>query len=257
VAARDVLAQYGEIIDERTTIVRILNLYHHDRIPREEAIQRLMKGARMSRSTAGSALPHQRVPVGVPGADPDMRMGWLLWETELREFLYFEELMLKPNPLDFRAEWRDSGGGRRRASRNLWVYHIGTGQKRYSITTEAGAKIQPYFTVPMPNDPNLYHFVVQGEEVGDGMIRVWLTPVTVSILQQYIGEELSPESIALAVETCNLAEVKQRQEEQGFIDAAVPVCVRIETYKKLVDTLEAVSDEHTFKLLAEALRSRG
>lgn len=32
------------------------------------------------------------------GREKDMRIGWLLWEDNLTEFLYFEERMLPPNP---------------------------------------------------------------------------------------------------------------------------------------------------------------
>ncbi|MGA9778312.1 MAG: hypothetical protein ACLPRE_13850 [Limisphaerales bacterium] len=55
------------------------------------------------------------------GKESDMRTGWLLWQESLRQFLYFEEPMLAPDPKDFYAEWHDSGGGARKASRNLWV----------------------------------------------------------------------------------------------------------------------------------------
>jgi len=82
--------------------------------------------------------------------------------------------MVAPNPKDFYAEWHDSGGGARKASRNLWVFDKATGHKRYSITTSAGAKIQPYFDVPPPNDTNVYLFTVIGEVIGVGMVRVWL-----------------------------------------------------------------------------------
>ena len=34
----------------------------------------------------------------------DMRTGWLLWQESLRQFLYFEEEMLAPNPANYDAE---------------------------------------------------------------------------------------------------------------------------------------------------------
>jgi hypothetical protein len=91
------------------------------------------------------AARRQKVAENYPDIEPDMRIGWLLWQESLEEFLYFEEPMLTPNPTDYWAEWRESGGGSRKISKNLWVYEIETGRKRYSITTSAGAKIQPYF----------------------------------------------------------------------------------------------------------------
>ncbi len=110
-----------------------------------------------------------------PHREPDMRVGWLLWQESLKEFLYFEQEMLEPNPDDYWAEWKESGGGARKASKNLWVYERETGRKRYSITTSAGVKIQPYFDVPAPNDPNLCYFRVQGEELEGGLVRIWIT----------------------------------------------------------------------------------
>ncbi len=122
------------------------------------------------------------------GKQPDMRTGWLLWQDSLRQFRYFEEPMLAPDAKDFYAEWHDSGGGARKASRNLWVFDKATGHKRYSITTAAGAKIQPYFDVPPPNDPNVYLFTVIGEVIGVGMVRVWLTIATFRELKRVLGD---------------------------------------------------------------------
>ena len=133
---REVLQQYGELIDERRRKVEEQN------------------------------------DTGLPA---DMRTGWLLWQESLREFLYFEEPMTIPDPEGYYAEWRDSGGGVRKASRNLWIYERATGRKRYSVTTAAGIKIQPYFDVPPPIDPNLYIWTVIGERIEGGLVRVWLT----------------------------------------------------------------------------------
>jgi hypothetical protein len=117
----------------------------------------------------------------------DARTGWLLWQESLAEFLYFEEEMVPPNPDDYYAEWRESGGGSRKKSKNLWVFENDTGRKKYSITTTAGAKIQPYFDVPPPNDENLYFFKVQGEMLPDGLIRIWITKTTWLCLKQVAG----------------------------------------------------------------------
>ena len=108
---RDVLTQYSDLIEERTTRVR-------------------------ANSPDGSA---------------DMRFGWLLWEDELREFLYFEESMTKPDPEKYSATWNETPArGTRKASKSLWIFDEETGAKRYSVTTGAGIKIQPYFDVPPP-----------------------------------------------------------------------------------------------------------
>ena len=46
-----------------------------------------------------------RVKEAAPNKTPDMRTGWLIWEDNLTEFLYFEERMLPPNPEQYTAEW--------------------------------------------------------------------------------------------------------------------------------------------------------
>src|ERR1700754_205278 len=147
-AMRDVLTQYADFIEARRSKVRE---------------QSKVKG------------------------EPDMRTGWLLWQVSLRQFLYFEEEMLPPNPDDYKADWNKSGGGARKESKNLWIYEKETGRKRYSITTEAGAKIQPYFDVPPPTDPNIYLFTVIGEIIDTGIVRVWLTEATARELKALIG----------------------------------------------------------------------
>lgn len=118
----------------------------------------------------------EQVREQAPGYEPDMRTGWLLWQESLRQFLYFEEEMLVPDPADYFAKWHSTrGGGNRKPSTSLWIYEKDTGKKRYSVTTEAGAKIQPYFDVPPPNDPNPYLFTVIGEVIEAGLVRVWVT----------------------------------------------------------------------------------
>ncbi len=253
-AARIVLQQYVEIIENRTAIVRIVNEYHHSLLSKIETVAALC-ALGMSQISAKKALPVERNPVGSANDAPDMRMGWLLWKENLSEFLYFEEPMIKPRPENFIAEWRDSGGGRRKKSRNLWVYDKETQAKVYSITTEAGAKIQPYFTVPMPNDPNLYHFVVQGEDYGNGLVRVWLTKVTASLLQEILGN-LQPETIAIAVERANFAQKVKELSPNSFGVLAVEVLIPSTTYVHLQNVFNGVSDEHNFKQLLDALRVR-
>jgi len=249
-AARIVLQQYVELVKHRTAVVSVVNQYHHGRLTAVQAITALRELG-MSAASARAALP----PVGSPDDPPDMRIGWLLWQEALREFLYFEEPMTTPNPEEFVAEWHDRPAGRRKASRNLWVYHAKTEAKVYSVTTEAGAKIQPYFTVPLPKDPNLYHFLVQGEMCGTGLVRVWLTPVTARLLRELVGD-LNPTAIAAAVEKANFEQaVKETDIIQSFGAVAVEVVVAESTYIKLQQTFKGVSDEHNFKLLVELLRS--
>jgi len=106
------------------------------------------------------------------GQSADLRAGWMLWQTSLREFLYFEQEILVPNPKDYTAQWEERPANKsRKGSRNLWIYEKDLGAKRFSVTTVAGAKIQPYFDVPPPTDPNLYFFKVQGEEISPGKPR--------------------------------------------------------------------------------------
>lgn len=95
-----------------------------------------------------------RVQAAAPKVAPNMRTGWLIWEDNLTEFLYFEERMMAPNPEKFTAEWNVTPAkGARKASKSLWIYDRDTKQKRYSVTTSAGIKIQPYFDVPLSPSP--------------------------------------------------------------------------------------------------------
>lgn len=252
IAAREVLRQYGELVDERTAIVRIRNEYNHQLIDRNVALSRLIAEARMTKASAAKTLPNELTPVGEADSEPDMRMGWVLWTSDLSEFLYFEEKMTKPNPADFVAELKSSGGGRRRASRNLWVYNRESGEKLYSITTEAGAKVQPYFKVPSPNDPNLCHFVAQGEQVDGGFIRVWLTPETARSLSNTLGS-LESSIISKAIETAQVGEIRKQKEGEIFSHVAVEILVPVENYILLRSIFEGVSDEHNFKQLLDHL----
>jgi hypothetical protein len=96
------------------------------------------------------------------GKEPDMRTGWLLWEDSLTEFLYFEQPLEAPNPKGYYAEWNVTPPkGARKGSKSLWIFDRKTNKKRFSVTTTAGIKIQPYFDVPAPSDKNLYYFRVQ------------------------------------------------------------------------------------------------
>ena len=187
--------------------------------------------------------------------EPDIRTGWLLWQESLRQFLYFEEEMLPPNPDDYTAEWVPSGGGTRKASKNLWVYEKETGTKRYSITTEAGAKIQPYFDVPPPSDPNLYLFTVIGEVIDTGFVRVWITEGTARELRRLLGD-LNIKTLSRAIIKSAQDIVKLEITGENKIEVAQPVLISVEAYEALRNAVPGVSDEHSFQLFAQYLRSR-
>ncbi len=195
-------------------------------------------------------LRRQKVAENAQGLEPDMRVGWLLWQESLREFLYFEEEMLPPNPDDYWAEWKESGGGTRKTSRNLWVYENETGKKRYSITTTAGAKIQPYFDVPSPKHPNLYYFCVQGEELKGGLVRIWVTSTTALLLKRTLGsldkDTLSSAIISAASEVSKIQEEGESEGEKP--DVADSLLITAEAYAALTEVFAGISDDHMVQL---------
>lgn len=162
---------------------------------------------------------------------------------------------MNPDPNDYFAEWKETGRtGARKPSKNLWIYEKETGRKRYSVTTVAGAKIQPYFDVPPPNDPNLYIFRVQGEEVTPGLIRMWIGESTARELAYLVGS-VTPERLmeviaSVAAQSEEAAGTTSQAREQ-----AVPIIVATESYRLLVAAFPgAVSDEHLAQLLIGRLR---
>jgi hypothetical protein len=196
----------------------------------------------------------RKVAEAFPGYEPDMRTAWLLWKPTLDEFLYFEEETIRPNPDDYVAEWHATlGRGARKPSKSLWIYEKDTGQKVFSITTSAGAKIQPYFDVPLVNDPNLYIFTVQGEEPEPGVIRVWLTVSTVRELRRLIGD-LTPSNVMLAIESAanDLSRVNAIPTQHD--DEAVALNIPLEAYELLNASFPGESDEHTFRLMVQHLQ---
>jgi hypothetical protein len=211
---QDVLKQYARLIEERAAKVR------------EQAVS--------------------------PG-EPDMRTGWLLWQESLRQFLYFEQEMLPPNPADYTAEWHKSGGGSRKESRNLWVYERETGRKRYSITTEAGAKIQPYFDVPPPTDPNLYIFTVIGEIITAGVVRVWISETTARELQSLLGS-LDPQAVSETILQSSAKAAEQGPLESAATEVALSLNITEDAYGTLKGAFPGVNDEHSFQLLVQFLR---
>ncbi len=212
-AMREILQQYGERIRERTERVR---------------------------AAAGE------------GTEPDMRTGWLLWQESLRQFLYFEERMEVPNYEDYTARWVSSGGGARLASRNLWIYDRATNRKRFSVTTAAGAKIQPYFDVPLPGDPNLYLFTVIGEVILEGRIRCWVTRTTLEDLRSVL-EKVDSETIGRAIQE-HIGKLPRAQAGPPVQDPAEPIEISAETYELLTSRLPGVNDDHCFQLLIRALK---
>jgi hypothetical protein len=183
-----------------------------------------------------------------------MRVGWLLWQESLAEFLYFEQEMTAPNPDDYWAEWKESRSGARKASRNLWVYEHATGRKRYSITTSAGPKIQPYFDVPPPNDPNLYLFRVQGEELEGGLVRIWITATTALLLEQAVGSFDQDLLSAMILRTAT--QVAASPDEEKAIaspELAQPITLSTEAYRSLTEVFAGVSDEHRIQRFVRAI----
>jgi hypothetical protein len=188
------------------------------------------------------------------GMEPDMRTGWLLWQESLREFLYFEEPMVEPDPNAYFAEWREreAGGGIRKGSKNLWIFDRESGRKRYSITTSAGAKIQPYFDVPPPDDPNVYLFTVIGEQLAIGKVRVWLTQSTAKELERLIGS-LDTDAVSDAVLKTVLKVEEIAAEFKSVEEAGVSILLREDAYRALIEALPGVNDDHSFQLLMEHL----
>jgi hypothetical protein len=184
---------------------------------------------------------------------PEMRTGLLLWQTSLRQFLYFEELLVAPSPDEFRAVWNTrAAAGPRLGSKNLWIYERATNRKRFSVTTQAGIKIQPYFDVPAQDDPNLYVFTVQGEEVADGVVRVWLTRATARELERVVGS-LDAETVSSAILSSPPPAVGASAAAES--EAVAEVYVKSEAYDSLLDKFDAKSDELRFRALLSTLEA--
>jgi hypothetical protein len=180
----------------------------------------------------------------------DMRIGWLLWKEALDEFLYFEEEMSKPNPTLFYAEWNVTPArGSRKSSRSLWIYEKDTGKKKYSVTTTAGAKIQPYFDIPAPNDKNLYHFKVQGVYVDEGLVKVWLTKSTAKYLELLLGS-LDTEVVSKAIDNFDSIRTQERFGVSVAETIAVPILIKESSYEKLKKLYSSKSDEYLLQQFA-------
>lgn len=194
-----------------------------------------------------------RVQETAPGIAPDMRTGWLIWEDTLTEFLYFEEPMVSPNPNNYYAEWNTTPPrGVRKASKSLWIYDKETNQKRYSVTTSAGIKIQPYFDVPAPSDQNLCYFRVQSEPISADTICLWVASSTANALAQWLGS-LDRDVVSIAVDRVVAGHTASSAVSNLEEDVAVPIPLSVEAHDRLVAAWEAVSDEHRAQLLLKSL----
>lgn len=210
----NVFAQYAELIRDRTNSVR-------------------------AAATAGATI--------------DMRTGWLIWESGLTEFLYFEEAMTPPDPSRYFAEWNITAArGVRKPSKSLWVYDRNTRQKRYSITTSAGIKIQPYFDVPPPSDPNLYYFRVQSEPFGADTVLLWIASSTAKALKDRLGS-LDRDVVSAAIAEVLAKGVIPTAATNPEEDLAVAVPISALIHRQVLAAWEAVSDEHRAQLLLKAL----
>ena len=184
----------------------------------------------------------------------DLRTGWVLWQSNLKEFVYFEEEVITPSPDDFIAEWHvNEVKGARKESKSLWVYEKETKQKKYSITTSAGAKIQPYFDVPPQSDPSVYFFKVQGEEIHPGLIRVWVPSATARELEAIVGG-LTAEKLHALISKSETVLRETRESYGSNLEEAVAISVTTDSYQALEDLFpNAVSDSHRIQLLVAAL----
>lgn len=211
----DVFQQYSALIEQRTATVRT-------RAPNDVAV--------------------------------DMRTGWLIWESKLTEFLYFEERMVAPDADDYFARWHDTPAqGARKASRSLWIYDKENQRKRYSVTTSAGIKIQPYFDVPHPDDPNLYYLRVQSEPIDANTVLLWVAARTAQELERRLGQ-LDVGTVSAAVLQnldCNV--VRDAAEDDADEALAVSIPISAEAYERLTEMLDGVSDEHRVQLLLKNL----
>lgn len=186
------------------------------------------------------------------GQEPELRTGWLLWENELRDFLYFEEETVAPDPSDYYAEWHESpGGGGRKGSRNLWIYEHETHIKRFSVTTDAGAKIQPYFDVPLASAPHTYLLTAQGEELGNGQVRIWLGSQTARELRR-LAPDLGVDALRVVIESAasryepgapspatrqQVQEIRLPEETYGLLTSVFPGTSDDERVKRLIEYL--------------------
>ncbi|MFO1371617.1 MAG: hypothetical protein U1F42_04235 [Candidatus Competibacteraceae bacterium] len=185
--------------------------------------------------------------------DPDMRIGWLLWEDSLTEFLYFERRLEAPDPDNYYAEWNITPPkGARKGSKSLWIYERDTNKKRYSVTTSAGIKIQPYFDVPAPSESNLYYFRVQSEFIDYDTVQIWVSATTARAIQRIIGglgKDVISEAIIRAAKYAAVEETAISDDA----DLAKPILITRKAFEVFQSAWEGVSDEHRAQLFLESL----
>ena len=138
--------------------------------------------------------------------------------------------------------------------RCLWCSDLNeraTNKKRYSVTTSAGIKIQPYFDVPPPGDPNLTYFRVQSEPLDGDTIVLWVAAATATQLQKRLGS-IDKDVVSSAVFK---AAQKERNDDAVAIDdlhPAVPIMVSKEAFDLLIHRWKAVNDDHRVQLLIQS-----
>ena len=196
----------------------------------------------------------EKVRENSAGKEPDMRLGWLLWEDSLTEFLYFEEPLVAPLPDNYYAEWNETPPkGTRKGSKSLWIYEQGSDQKRYSVTTSAGIKIQPYFDVPAPSDENLYYFRVQSEPVDYDTVQIWVSSTTAKAIQRELGN-LEKDNVSNAlIKTANRFSIEDAEISVREKDLAQPILISRKAFEIFKSTWEGISDEHRAQLFLKSL----
>jgi hypothetical protein len=199
----------------------------------------------------------RKVRETAPEREPDMRTGWLLWQTSLRDFIYFEEEMLEPDPDDYYAEWKPSSRkGARKPSKSLWIFERENNKKRYSVTTSAGAKIQPYFDVPSLGHPHLYFFRVQGEEINKNNVRIWVETETADELRSALGT-LDGHAIEQALDYI-LSDGSSISDHANALGNTGPyeVIVTSEAYSKLRTLFRGTNDDQLIRALIRRIQSQ-
>ena len=176
-------------------------------------------------------------------------------QDQLREFLYFEEAMTKPDPAKYTATWNNTPArGTRKASKSLWIFDKQIGAKRYSVTTSAGIKIQPYFDVPPPGDPNLLYFRVQSEPLDDDTVVLWVSAATAERLKELLGST-DRQVVSDAVSRASRSSVPDTQADTADASLAVPIQVSKEAFDILIEHWETVNDDRRIQQLIEVLSS--
>lgn len=132
------------------------------------------------------------------------------------------------------------------------MYDRVTKQKRYSITTSAGIKIQPYFDVPPPSDENLYYFRVQSEPVGQDTVLLWVTMATARELEARLGS-LGRDAVSTAILDAARREAETSVAVRDEEEPAISIAVSVEAHERLTEVLRGVNDEHRVQLLIKAL----